>query len=104
MNGHVPRAACSLDAVGQSARLAEWDVLLRLADLREHLPNGVRYTFAGATIEERLRALAEAEKQCCSFFEFQIGRTGGRVELTVMAPTSYWQTADAEETVRLFGR
>lgn len=104
MNRHLPLVACSLDASGQSARLAEWEELLRLADLRQQVPNGVRYTFAAPAIEERLRALAAAEKQCCSFFEFQIGRVGDRLEMIVTAPATYWQNPDGQETVRLFGR
>lgn len=103
MSRHLPLIACSLDASCQSARLAEWDALLRLADLRESIPNGVRYTLAAAAIEERLRALAAAEKQCCPFFEFQIGRTGDRVDMTVTAHACYWQTAHGQRTVRLFG-
>lgn len=63
MNSELPLVACSLDASGQSARLAEWDELLRLADLRQQIPDGVRYTFAAPAIEEGLCALAAAEKE-----------------------------------------
>jgi hypothetical protein len=69
MTQNLPLIACSLDGTGQAARLVEWAQFLRLALAREEIPGGVRYAFADSDggIQARVRALAEAEQDCCSF-------------------------------------
>jgi hypothetical protein len=96
MTQNLPLIACSLDGTGQAARLVEWAELLRLAIAREEIPGGVRYAFANSDggVQARVRALAEAEQDCCSFLRFGVTATCDRVEMTVVAP------ADAQEALR----
>jgi hypothetical protein len=76
--------ACSLDASGQRERLDAWRDLLATADHREATPDGVRYLFAASDgLEERVRALAAAEHDCCSFIVFSVSRSEEYVEMTV---------------------
>jgi hypothetical protein len=79
--------ACSLDAVEQQQRLGDWSMLLAEGVGREETPDGVRYRFLGGDdLEERVRKLAAAEKECCPFLDFDIVRTGQEIELGVSAP------------------
>jgi hypothetical protein len=59
-------------------------------------PGGVRYTFANTDgdMQARVRALAEAEQDCCSFFQFDVTATCDRVGMTVVA------LAEAQEALR----
>ena len=83
----LPVIACSLDATGQQARLAEWRDLLAAAVSREETSGGVRYAFAAdARAEQRIRDLAAAEHGCCSFLEFDVRRHADRVLMSVTAP------------------
>ncbi len=83
----LPVIACSLDGEGQQARLREWAELLAHAEARERIADGVRYSFAAADgLEPRIRDLAAAEQVCCEFLEFDVSRTGERIEMTVTAP------------------
>jgi hypothetical protein len=84
---NLPLIACSLSADGQRARLAEWRELLATATSRTAVDGGARYAFeAGNGVEARVRRLAVAEQDCCSFFDFAVRRTGDSVELRVTAP------------------
>lgn len=86
MRKPLPVIACSLDGMGQQARLREWTELLAHADAREQVADGVRYSFAAADgLEPRIRDLAAAEEACCAFLEFEVSRTGERIEMTVTA-------------------
>ncbi len=90
MAEQLPLIACSLDGVGQQARLSDWAELLRQATSREATGDGrrVRYSFAAADgLERRIRDLAAAEQACCSFLGFAVSRTGGQIEMTVTAPS-----------------
>jgi MerR family transcriptional regulator, copper efflux regulator len=83
----LPVIACSLDAAGQKQRLGDWSALLGQAVRREETPDGVRYWFLrGNALEERVRTLAAAEKECCPFLDFDVVRTGDEIELKVSAP------------------
>lgn len=83
----LPLIACSLDGAGQRARLAEWEELLVLAASRGEISDGARYTFPAVDgMEERVRSLAQAEQECCSFFDFGVTVVGDHVEMTVVAP------------------
>jgi MerR family copper efflux transcriptional regulator len=83
----LPLIACSLDATGQQARLAEWLDVLGEAVSREKTPNGARFTFvADGRGEQRIRELAAAEHECCSFLEFDVTRSADQLVLSVTAP------------------
>ena len=88
MTAPLPLIACSLDSDGQEGRLADWADLLAQAATREETASGVRYSFASvaADFESRIRALAAAEQDCCSFLQFKVVRAGGQIEMTVTAP------------------
>jgi MerR family copper efflux transcriptional regulator len=87
MRKPLPLIACTLDGEGQRARLREWTELLGHAEARARIAGGVRYAFAAADgLEPRIRALAAAEEACCAFLEFDVSRTGERIEMTVTAP------------------
>jgi hypothetical protein len=93
---NVPLIACSLSADGQRGRVVEWQELLATATSRAEIDGGARYFFApGETVEERVRRLARAEHECCSFFEFVVERTSENVVLSVTAPV------EAQDAVRL---
>ena len=91
----LPLVACSLDADGQRERLAEWAELLGKAGSSSPTTDGARYSFdASDELEQQLRALAAAEKACCSFLDFELSRRGGTIELKVTSP------ADGLEALR----
>jgi hypothetical protein len=82
----LPLIACSLDALGQKQRLADWRALLADAVRREERADGVRYSFLGGDdLESRLRTLAAAEKTCCAFLDFNVSRAGDEIKMTVTA-------------------
>jgi hypothetical protein len=92
----LPLIACSLDATGQQARLAQWRDALVAAVSREETSEGVRYAFvADAQAEQRIRDLAAAEHGCCSFLEFDVIRRADQVLMNVSAP------ADGLDALRL---
>jgi hypothetical protein len=83
----LPLVACSLDAGDQRERLAEWAELLGKASSSAPTSDGARYSFeASDELERHIRALAAAEQACCSFLDFEIGRTAATIELTVTSP------------------
>jgi hypothetical protein len=82
-----PLIACSLDAQGQRARLAEWADVLRQAVAYEYIADGVRYEFrASEELEARLRELCDLESRCCPFLGFAVARAGEWVVISVTAP------------------
>ncbi len=74
--------ACSLDAGDYRKRLDEWKSLLASAEAREDLNGGVRFLFR-SDLTERVRALAAAEHECCSFLRFGLADANDSLELTV---------------------
>jgi hypothetical protein len=83
----LPLVVCSLDAEGQRARLGEWAALLAAASTRVPTADGARYSFSASDeLERQIRALAAAEKACCSFLDFDISRRARTIELTVTSP------------------
>lgn len=82
METRLPVIACSLTASGQRERLGEWKSLLAEAESREELPNGMRFRFH-ANLVERVRSLAAAEHECCSFLRFEVVDAGDDLVLTV---------------------
>ena len=73
--------ACTLDATGVAARLAEFGELFRGALVgRDTTADGIRFRFAGEPgVEETIRDLARREQTCCSFFRFDIALHGDEV-------------------------
>ena len=82
MRTKLPVIACSLSASGQRERLSEWKSLLAVAESREELPTGMRFRFRPDLLE-RVRSLAAAEKECCSFLRFDVVEAGDDVAMTV---------------------
>lgn len=88
---HDGGASCSLDASGAARRNAEFaDLATR--GLRRHarLPDGrVELAFdAYAVGETEVRALVEAEQECCSFLTFEIVADEHEIRVVVDAPHS----------------
>jgi MerR family copper efflux transcriptional regulator len=77
-----PIIACSLTGDGQRERLNEWKSLLAVAESREELPNGMRFRFR-PDLAERVRSLAAAERECCSFLRFDAAEAEDGLLLTV---------------------
>ena len=50
--------------------------------------------FASDGIEARVRALAEAEQECCTFLKFAVTPTSAGIDMTVSAPV------DGQEALR----
>ena len=82
MGKNLPVIACSLTASGQRERLSEWESLLAVAESREELPTGMRFRFR-PSLAERVRSLAVAEYDCCSFLRFDVVEAGDDVVMTV---------------------
>jgi hypothetical protein len=81
--------ACSLRG-GDLADRQRWltDVQRRALAV-ERSPNGMTLTFShDAGLEAELRALAEAEAECCGFLRLGVRRVGESVELTVTGPAA----------------
>ena len=75
---------CSLNGSEQRERLGEWTSLLAHAAFREDVAGGLRFVFRpAADFEERVRRLAAAEHDCCSFLRFDVAQVGDAVVLTV---------------------
>ena len=87
MGTRLPVIACSLNGQGQKERLNEWKSLLAVATSREELPNGVRFRFRH-DLAERVRTLAVAEHECCSFLRFDAAEREDGLELTVVTEIS----------------
>jgi hypothetical protein len=82
MGTNLPVIACSLTGDGQRERLNEWKSLLAVAESREELPSGLRFRFR-SNLAERVRSLAAAEQECCSFLRFDAAEAEDRFVLTV---------------------
>jgi len=82
METSLPVIACSLTTGGQRERLNEWRSLLAVAESREESPTGMRFRFR-PSLADRVRSLAAAEHECCSFLRFDVVETGDDLVLTV---------------------
>jgi len=79
--------ACSLDTDGRRERLGKWAELLAAATTSVPTADGARYSFGSSDeLEQQIRALAAAEKACCSFLDFEISRGAKTIELTIASP------------------
>lgn len=98
MGNNLPVIACSLTASGQRERLSEWKSLLAAAESSEALPTGMRFRFR-PYLAERVRSLAAAEQECCSFLRFDVVEARNELVMTI-------ETEEAgQEALRfVFGR
>ena len=87
MGTSLPVIACSLTGDGQRERLTDWKALLAVATSREELPNGMRFRFRH-DLADRVRALAVAERECCSFLRFDAAEREDGFEVTVVTEAS----------------
>jgi DNA-binding transcriptional MerR regulator len=78
--------ACSLSSAGMAQRIADWRAVLDEAEGREPITSGVRLRFGRGVDVAEVAALADAEQQCCQFFEFTLTVSDGFVTLDVTAP------------------
>jgi MerR family copper efflux transcriptional regulator len=78
--------ACTLDASGLDARLADWQRVLDHVAHREPAPGGIRLTFDPDVPVGELAELANAERGCCAFFSFTLRLDADGTTLEVAAP------------------
>ncbi len=91
--------ACTLTGDDVAARVEQWRELLKQCQDRGEIPGGLALTFPATTeLAGALAALAAAEQQCCSFFDFELRLTSSSLVLTVRAPG-----AAADLLAALFG-
>ena len=84
MKKNLPLVACSLSAEDQPARLDKWGSLLASAASRAEVPGGMSYVFRPlSAFAERVRDLAAAEHDCCTFLDFEIVEQNDELRLTV---------------------
>ncbi len=85
--GRVEPIACTLRAGEQKTRLAEWRELRRDGLISETREGRILTTvWAGDGVPERLKALVEAEKQCCAFLDFEVEELGDVVCVRTVFP------------------
>jgi hypothetical protein len=85
----LPSDACTLSPADQPARVVEFDQLFRahLVAVRAVTPTRAELTLRGGDgLDEEVSDLVARETTCCSFFRFDVGVTGGRVDLVVEVP------------------
>ncbi len=82
------RIACTLTPTDQKARIEEWRALRRDALMEETRDGGVSTTFwrRRAGVLQRLEQLIEAERACCSFFDFELEKDGSTIRLKTTFP------------------
>ncbi|WP_433282583.1 hypothetical protein [Micromonospora sp. CA-244673] len=91
--------ACTLPTAEQPLRLAEFDQFFRTAvrDANRLSAEHLRLRLDGAArVEETARELAARESSCCSFFAFDIARSGAELlTLDVRVPAAHVGVLDA---------
>jgi len=83
----VEPIACTLGAGDEKTRRGEWRELRReglISETREALVLTTVWT--GDGVPERLKALVEAEKQCCPFLDFELEELADTVRLRTVFP------------------
>ncbi|MGW3661028.1 heavy metal-responsive transcriptional regulator [Streptomyces sp. NPDC005151] len=79
--------ACTLFAGQLGQRTGQWRALMAKTSGRQEIPDGLRLTFpAGPELAGEIAALAAAEQDCCSFFDFTLQMTPATLVLNVRAP------------------
>jgi DNA-binding transcriptional MerR regulator len=80
---------CTLDTDELDVRITAWRQLVAGASGREDIPDGVQLAFpASPELAAEVAALAAAEQDCCSFFDFDLHLAVGEIRLTIRAPES----------------
>ena len=81
-------SACTLASTDQDARIEEWRQLRRDALLEETREGNVSTTLwePSAGVRERLGDLIEAERRCCSFFDFDLEQEESVIRLKTTYP------------------
>lgn len=103
IEGQIP-ASCSLPAVEQPLRVAEFDRLFAESVLRFTRTDATKLDLVlSAEAEVAARDLARRETECCSFFDFQFASTGPDVVMSITVPASHIEVLDAL-TERVAGR
>ncbi|MCG8927376.1 co-chaperone YbbN [Lentzea sp. CC55] len=88
--GWVDARACTLPTDDQPMRLAEFEALFAssLREVRREESGWLRLRLGGgADVEAGARDLARRESDCCSFFDFAVGRDGDEVIVDVRVPS-----------------
>jgi|GEM_PF-1959018 len=78
--------ACLLPPSRLRQRLDRIQTLAARHLLDERLDGSTWRLGYAAMAEAELRALVDAEKDCCGFLDFQLRRDGRRIELAITAP------------------
>ena len=88
---------CTLTPDALAARKADLlPGLVRRADAREDMPNGVRFRFPPDTLTA-LAATIDAERRCCQFLRFEITMepAGGPIWVSLSGPPGTREFLDA---------
>ena len=90
--------ACTLTPDAMDARLGLFDALAADGLLERTVTDaGLRVRLRDTPeIERRTRELVAAESTCCAFLDFELGREGGDLVLTIAGP------ADARPVIDMF--
>jgi DNA-binding transcriptional MerR regulator len=81
--------ACTLTPDRAGVRTSQWRDLLTQCRTREQVPDGFELTFPHSEqLAAEVAALAAAEQQCCTFFDFALHLSPSALVLTVRAPQS----------------
>lgn len=90
--------ACTLPTAEQPLRLAEFDALFGadVTDVQLITADTALLTLRpDAPVAARAADLAMRETGCCSFFEFTLTATGGRLTLQIRTPATQIDVLDA---------
>lgn len=85
--------ACTLDAADGGERLARWGALSSrsIPSVRRHAGELVVAYPTVPGVREELEVLAAAERQCCSFAEWEVGQTRTRSCFGLDLTLPVWQ-------------
>jgi MerR family transcriptional regulator, copper efflux regulator len=87
------RAGCSLSPTALSERRDAWHSLMAQALHRRVEPGRVLSTYPNAPeVARSLAQLAEAEKDCCPFLEFDIRESDSTIEVELRYPPEFAAT------------
>ena len=88
--------ACALPTSQQPLRLAEFDDLFTNAlHEQRRLASTLLQWRLDPAAEDTVRDLTARESDCCSFFTFNVTRTGSAVEVDVRVPDAHVEVLDA---------
>ena len=90
--------ACTLPTADRPFRIAQFDALFAddVTDVHRSAPDRARFTLRpDPATAARAADLSVRETACCSFFEFTLSATGGRLTLTVATPPEHVAVLDA---------